>query len=308
MSFTYPWVLAALALPVILMVHSVAGRRTTTVVPFDHSVKSGRSGIVLRGLIQFAELLPAALLAVVVLILAGPQALSSPKTKRVLTNIEFCVDVSGSMNASFGEGTRYDASMAAINEFLDFREGDAFGLTFFGNEVLHWVPLTSDPSAVRCAPPFMNPRNPGHPPWLGGTAIGKALVACRKILVNREEGDRMIVLVSDGVSFDLNNGNDMDIAKRLSAEGIVVYAIHIGGGDAPDPVVNITSFTGGEVFAPGDPEALKRVFKRIDEMQGTRLEKATAEIVDWFEPYCVAGSVLLALSLLCSFGLRYTPW
>ena len=66
--------------------------------------------------------------------------------------------------------------MDAINEFLDYREGDAFGLTFFGNNVLHWVPLTTDASAVSCAPPFMRPEV--APPWFGGTEIGKALLAC----------------------------------------------------------------------------------------------------------------------------------
>jgi Ca-activated chloride channel family protein len=59
-------------------------------------------------------------------------------------------------------------------QFLDYRTGDAFGLTFFGNSVLHWVPLTNDVSAFRCAPPFMHPRN--LPRWFGGTEIGKALL------------------------------------------------------------------------------------------------------------------------------------
>src|SRR6185503_6249203 len=117
--------------------------------------------------LRMFESLPALILAVVILILAGPQAWSEPRTKRALTNIEFCVDVSGSMMAKFGEGDRYDASMAAINSFLDFRKGDAFGLTFFGNNVLHWVPLTTDPSAIKCAPPYMRPEN--APPGFGGT-------------------------------------------------------------------------------------------------------------------------------------------
>ena len=78
-----------------------------------------------------AESVPALILAVVIVILAGPQQLSEPRLKRALTNIEFCVDVSGSMNARFGDGTRYDASMSAIDDFLDYRDGDAFGLTFF---------------------------------------------------------------------------------------------------------------------------------------------------------------------------------
>ena len=155
-----------------------------------------QSGRWLGSMVNVVEMLPPLVLAVVVFILAGPQQLSEPRTKRALSNIEFCVDISGSMTAPFGEGSRYDASMEAINEFLDFRQGDAFGLTFFGNNVLHWVPLTTDTSAIRCSVPFMRPEI--APPWFGGTEIGKALLACKRRLADREEGDRMIILVSDG--------------------------------------------------------------------------------------------------------------
>jgi Ca-activated chloride channel family protein len=98
---------------------------------------------------------------------------SAPKERRALTNIEFCVDVSGSMTAPFGEGSRYDGSLKALEQFLDARKGDAYGLTFFGNSVLHWVPLTSDGSAIRCSPPFMRPER--QPYCFGATEIGKAL-------------------------------------------------------------------------------------------------------------------------------------
>ena len=36
----------------------------------------------------------------------------------------------------------------------------AYVPTFFGNSVLHWCPLTSDVSAIRCSPPFMRPTRP----------------------------------------------------------------------------------------------------------------------------------------------------
>lgn len=273
-------------------------------LPFDHGGQ--KRGSWLGASVNLANCLPAILLGLVLAILSGPEKLSEPKTKRRLTNIEFCVDISGSMTAKFGEGSRYDASMAAIDEFLDFREGDAFGLTFFGNSVMHWCPLTTDTSAIRCSIPFMRPEV--APPWFGGTEIGKALRSCRKVLASREEGDRMIVLVSDGMSSDLSNGQDAALAKQLRDDDISVYAIHIGGGDAPAPIVNITSLTGGEVFVPGDPDALKRVFVSIDEMQETQLEKTAAERMDHYAPWCIAGLSVLAASVLTLFGLRYTPW
>src|SRR5207248_3209631 len=122
---------------------------------FDHG-RPGR-GLPWRVALEVAASLPAVLLAVALVLLAGPQRPGKPGTKRKLTNIEICLDISGSMTAKFGEGSRYDAAMKSVEEFVDYCKGDAVGLTFFGNSVLHWVPLTADPSAIKCAPPFMRP-------------------------------------------------------------------------------------------------------------------------------------------------------
>ena len=305
MSFRFPVMLVILELLPLMVLAWIWLRRGNGIsLPLDHAV--GRSGRRWWVLVSLSESLPVLLAMVVIAVLCGPVILSEPKTRRRLTNIEFCVDISGSMTASFGSGTRYDASMEAIDGFLDFRDGDAFGLTFFGNSVLHWVPLTKDRSAIRCAPPFMRPEV--APSWFGGTEIGKALRACRQVLSAREEGDRMIILVSDGFSFDLSNGNDQEIAREMNQAGIVVYAIHIGGGGVPDEVVNVTGLTGGEVFQPGDTEGLKTVFQRIDEMQEAQLEKVSAETMDYYWPFSLAGIALLGLTALTFLGLRYTPW
>ena len=303
-GFNRPMVLWLLLVPALVLAWIWARRSRGVPVPIDHSTHG--SGVITRTLISMAESLPAVLLAIVIWILAGPVVLGKPIEKRSVTNIQFCVDISGSMTAGFGSGSRYDASMEAINQFLDFREGDAFGLTFFGNSVLHWCPLTTDVSAIRCSPPFMRPEK--APPWFGGTSIGKALLACRQILMEQEEGDRMIILVSDGASSDLAGGNDADIARRCAEQGIKVFGIHIADNDVPDEVVTITTMTGGEVFNPGDPESLANVFRQIDEMQKSEIEQTIAEQLDHFIPYALIGLVVLGLAVLCAFGLRYTPW
>ena len=304
MSFGYPLILVLLVIPAVLMFRVWRRERAQVVLPFDHAHR--RPGRWLRFPLNAADTLPALVLAIAILLLAAPQQLGAPQEKRVLTNIEFCVDVSGSMTAEFGEGTRYDASMAAINEFLDARQGDAFGLTFFGNNVLHWVPLTSDASAIRCSPPFMRPEV--VPYWFGGTEIAKALLACREVLRTREEGDRMIILVSDGYSSDLRGERPFEIAKQMSADNIAIYSIHVGGGDVPDDIVNVTALTSGEAFEAGDTDGLKRIFERIDQMKPARLERTAPEVQDDFLPYCLAGLGILGLSLFSSFGMRYTPW
>ncbi len=82
----------------------------------------------------------------------------------------------------------------------------------------------------------MKPEN--VPMWMAGTMIGKALLACKEILTSREEGDRMIILVSDGDSFDLSGGNDEAVAQTLRQNNITVYAIHISAGDIPGEIAN----------------------------------------------------------------------
>lgn len=304
MTFAHPWLLALLVLPAGLVVFfwKRGGRRIP--LPFDHQPlpRARLLGVLLKA----ADLLPVLLLMIAIAILAGPRRFEQPRSEREMTNILFCLDVSGSMTAPFGSATRYDAAMGAVNDFISFRKGDAFGLTVFGSSVLNWVPLTNDVSAFKCAPPFLRPEN--LPPWFGGTMIGMALRAAEKTMLAGDTGDRMIVLFTDGESYDLNNGQDMAIAQSLKANGIKVYDVHVAEGGVPDSIAVIASTTGGEVFSAGDPAALKAVFSRIDEMQKAPLKRVTPDPVDFFEPFAIAGLCVGGFYLLTLFGLRHTPW
>ncbi len=307
LAFAHPSLLVLLAVPAALLAWVWRGRRRGVTLPLDHVLAGPtRPSRAWRYLLDGAASLPALVLAAAIVLLAGPLQWSEPRARRALTNIQFCLDVSGSMTADLGAGSRYDASMAAINGFLDYREGDAFGLTIFGNQVLHWIPLTSDPSAFRCATPFLRPER--LPYWFGGTEIGKALLACREVLQSRAEGDRMIILVSDGYSFDLAGGNDEVVARKLREAGIVCYAIHVADSAPPLELETIAGGTGGRVFAAGAPEVLTEVFRRIDAMQPVRIERTIPEAMDRFAPVSAAALGLLALTLLTGLGLRYTPW
>lgn len=304
MTFQHWWVLFALLIPLSILVWIWWPKSNRLVLPYDHGPK--KRGLVWRVLLDTAASLPALLLAVAILLLAGPQQFGEPKDKRSLTNIQFCLDISGSMTAEWGEGNRYDGAIKAIDEFLNFRKGDAFGLTYFGNEFLHWCPLTTDPSAVRCSFPFMRPES--APPMFGGTEIGKAIRAARQEMVKREEGDRMIVLVSDGQSFDLRGSMCDEICKEFKDDRITFFAILVGGEMAQDELYTIANYTGGECFEAGDPNALREIFKKIDTMKQARLEKTLAESMDYFPPYCLAGMIILGMIGLTGLGLRTVPW
>jgi Ca-activated chloride channel family protein len=210
------------------------------------------------------------------------------------------------MTEEFGDGSRYDTAMKSIDDFLRYRKGDAFGLTFFGNEYLHWCPLTSDVSAIRCSPPFMRPENiPSH---FNGTEIGKAIKACRKVLEDRQEGDKMILLVTDGASADLHSGADVEIAKQMIAANIKVFAVIIGDEPLQDEVKTICHMTGGESFEAGDPAALPEVFKRIDQMKPAKVVKTMPDLSDNFWLFSLVGLCLVGTMALTAFGLRAAPW
>lgn len=301
MTFSHPWVLLLLALPVLLI--AVPPRRGFgLVMPFDHHAHARRRW--LSWVLAAADRVPALLLAAAVLVAAGPQMLKQPRQTRSLTNIQICVDVSGSMTV----GDRYTMAKEAIEGFVNARDGDAFGLTLFGSQQIRWTPLTQDLNAIRNALPFANPEN--QPSHMGGTRIGAALMFCKNNMTQEAtRGDRMIVLVSDGQSSDLGQGfSEFDYAQELSDAKITLYHVHVGDEDIPQDVVEIAQQTGGQAFAAKEPASLKRVFEHIDRMRPAQFQPGGTVPMDHFAPFALVGIALVGLHVLSLTGVRHTPW
>lgn len=301
MSFLYPWVLLFLAIPVILLIVPPA-RGFGLVMPFDHHEHRRRRwlGWTLAGF----DRIPALILACVILMLAGPQMLKQPKQTRSLTNIQFCLDVSGSMMSD----NRYKLAAKAIEDFIDVRKGDAFGLTLFGSDQIRWTPLTTDLKAIRDALPFANPER--QPMRMSGTRIGAALMFCKNNMSHEAvRGDRMLILVSDGESSDLGPGNEeADYGQELQDAKITLYHIHVGEENIPPEVVDIASQTGGQAFTARDPASLRRVFEHIDRMKPAEFTPGGTVPMDHFWPFALAAAGLLGVHLVGLMGVRHTPW
>jgi Ca-activated chloride channel homolog len=297
------WLLG-LVLPALLAAWSLIRRPHIVVLPLDHSTV--KSSVWLGRMVRMAALLPALLLAVAIVLLASPTRAGRPSAERVMTNIQFVLDLSGSMTESFGTGTRYDASIAALEKFTTHRRGDAFGLTVFGNEVLHWTPLTKDLDAIRTAAPFLRPED--MPAQFGGTEIGKALRAAFEQVRSRGAEGGMIVLVSDGISADLWGSAPQQIGSEFAAAGVVLYSIHIGGEQTPSPLFELVRPTGGQVFHAQDAGALAAVFADIDRLQPIRMRPTAPRPIDAFLLPAGLGLAVLGFYLLTLLGLRATPW
>ncbi|GEP41895.1 vWA domain-containing protein [Brevifollis gellanilyticus] len=322
MIFQHPQFLILLALPVILAFWEWVRRGHPMVLPFDHGRQ--RRGWFLRLLVLGANCLPALLLALAILFLAHPMTYTPPEVERQLNNVQFVLDTSGSMAEDHGPQTqgrhrRFDSAMEAIEQFTNYRQGDAFGLTIFSRNYIHWLPLTLDTQSIALSKRFIEPNNPkldppsmgrhGLPDELWGhTYIGKALLGATELLAQRPTGDRMIILMTDGESSDILPPKDIEIITRLQAEKITVFAILLSNEKIQPQLANIARSTGGEAFNAITGDALSMVFKRIDEMKKVVVLEKRPQVVDFYEPFFIPTLGVLAASVLVLFGLRFTPW
>jgi Ca-activated chloride channel family protein len=322
MTFLYPQVLALLGLPVILAFWEWVRPGRPLVMPFDHGRQ--KRGLVLRFLILCANCLPAALLALAILLAARPITFTPPEIERQLNNVQFVLDTSGSMaeahgSQAAGRHRRFDSAIEAIEKFVNFRQGDAFGLTIFSRDYIHWVPLTLDTQSISLSKRFIEPNNPKlDPPGMprhglpdelwGNTFIGKALLGATDLLAERPTGDRMIILMTDGESSDIQPPRDAEIIARLRAENITVFSIMLTEAQIEPALIGITRATGGEVFNAVTPKELATVFQRIDEMKKVVVLQKQPRVLPYYQPFLPPGLALLGLAVLAAFGLRFTPW
>jgi Ca-activated chloride channel family protein len=322
MTFLYPKLLGLLAIPVILAFWEWIRRGHPIALPFDHGRQ--RRGLVLRFLVLCANCLPAALLAMAIVFFAHPLTFTPPAVERQLTNVQFVLDTSGSMAENHGSQAngrhrRFDSAMEAIEQFVNYRQGDAFGLTIFSRTYIHWLPLTLDTQSISLSKRFIEPNNPkldppsmgrhGLPDELWGyTFIGKALYGAADLLAERPEGDRMIILMTDGESGDILPPLDLAIISRLKSERIKVFAILLSDEVMQPQLRGIARSTGGEAFSALSADALANVFTNIDEMQKVTVLEKQPNVIDFYDPFFKPALGVLLASLLGMFGLRFTPW
>ena len=200
---------------------------------------------------------------------------------------------------------------------------DWIGLVSFSGEALTVIPGTLDHDLVLTA---VEELDVGQ--LRDGTAIGVALATAANRLRGLESSSKVVILLTDG---DNNSGTiaPLDAAGAAEALGIRVYTIGIGrDGVAPVPIArtaygyqyanvqvrvneelleSIATATGGLYFRATDPEALGRIYRRIDELETAPIrEIRTVESVA-LRPellWLAVGLLLLELLGAATRGLR----
>lgn len=201
----------------------------------------------------------------------------SPSSIEV-NDIVLCIDVSRSMLAEDIKPNRMEVAKQKIREFAALRPTDRISVVIFSEKVITLLPLTTDPKLVD---QVLNEITIGY---LGsGTNIGDGLALSVARAVNSETKNKVIVLLTDGVS-NVGNFTPMQAAEEAKKHNIKVYTIGLGtDGDAKIPVGN--SFFGKQYQSIPGGSIDYKTLKEISDLTGGKFypaksEKALANILD----------------------------
>ncbi len=168
--------------------------------------------------------------AFAVIALARPQYGSRTRLLRKRgVDVVIALDFSKSMLARDVRPSRIDRAKAEVTAFLNELGGDRVGMVAFAGETMEF-PMTVDYSAATL---FFRDLGPYDMP-VGGTAIGRALTASKRLLerstTQTTEGEkaqraRVVILLTDGEDHE---GDPVAAAEELAKIGARVYAVGIG--------------------------------------------------------------------------------
>jgi Ca-activated chloride channel family protein len=181
--------------------------------------------------------------ALLIVAFAGPQYGSRTRVLRKRgIDIVIALDFSKSMLARDVHPSRIKRAKGELERLLSDLDGDRVGLVAFAGDAMAF-PMTVDYSAVRL---FLRDLGPMDMP-VGGTAIGKALIASMRLIESSNEGrgdedgvdrrSKVVLLLTDGEDHE---GDPIAAAQELSAAGIKVYAVGIGSGSG-EPIPSYTA-------------------------------------------------------------------
>lgn len=329
LSLAYPWILLLALAPLLVRLNKRSGQAVDApVLPVGHWLSD------LPGVSRSGNRLPpwqAALLLTIWLLLvvaaARPQHVGEPVQMPISgRDLLLAVDISPSMDEQDmiiqGRGiNRLQAVKRVVDEFIQRREGDRLGLLLFGTEPYIQAPLTFDLATVRTLLSESGIGMAGR-----ATAIGDAIGLAVKRLRDRPQGQRVVILLTDGANTagEITPDKATEIAK---ATGVRIYTIGIGaeamiqrgllGSRQVNPsrdldealLERMAAQTGGEYFRARSLPELEMIYQSIDQLEPIELEgKHYRPVTDLFV-WPAAAAVLLwlllqAIKLARSAGAR----
>lgn len=242
------------------------------------------------------------------------EATELPTTGR---NVLMAVDISGSMRETDmqinGESVdRLSLVKHVLGPFIASRRGDRLGLILFGSQAYVQAPLTYDTETVQTLlnEALINFAGPN-------TAIGDAMGLAVKRLQQQDEGQRIIILLSDG-SDTASQVKPAQAAKLAAQAGLRIYTVGIGATEQlvrgffsnhsrnpsrdldEDTLRTIAETTGGQYFRATNQDELRAIYETINELEPVEQDAETfrpqRSLLHWpLALAAVAALLLLAL-------------
>jgi Ca-activated chloride channel homolog len=236
------------------------------------------------------------LLAVAIITLAGPrrQGKGQPDVRHGI-DLVVALDVSKSMLATDVPPSRLENAKAVIKNILAERKEDRVALVLFAGHAYTQMPLSYDRNSAQL---FVSNADPAVF-TAQGTAIADALEKSRNLLLSETRRYRVILLLTDGETFDQEtvDGNALVKAEECAKSGIMIVTVGVGspgGSTIIDPVTHelkkdrngnvVTSVlnakllqdiaaktNGSFVLYNNPPDAEKQVLQRLSMVKETSL-------------------------------------
>jgi Ca-activated chloride channel family protein len=237
MTWHAPWILWLLALVPLIGVALLWGYRLRMQAAERFGADSARKRLLQgrsSGLRAARAVLVLLGIACAIVALARPQYGSRTRMLRKRgIDVVVALDFSKSMLARDVRPSRIDRAKAEITAFLNELGGDRVGIVAFAGETMEF-PLTVDYAAVAL---FFRDLGPYDMP-VGGTAIGRALTAAKRLLErsghdqggnpgeeDKNRRSRVVILLTDGEDHE---GDPLAAAEDLAKIGARIYAVGIG--------------------------------------------------------------------------------
>ncbi len=251
---------------------------------------------------------------------ARPQTMGNPVPLPVQgRNLMVAVDLSGSMqeqDIQIGNQrvSRLTAVKAVAGNFIEQRAGDRMGLILFGQQAYLQAPLSFDRDTVNI---LLSEAVIG----LAGneTAIGDAIALAVKRLRLQPEGNRVLILLTDGAN-TAGHIQPLKAAEIAKKEGIRIYTIGVGADQQvsslfgqvinmgssldEDTLQQVARITGGDYYRARDLPALQAIYKKLDQLEPKAKDFVFyRELYEWYTWPLGLAFLLSILSGLFISGL-----
>ena len=249
------------------------------------------------------------------------EMVSLPTTGR---DLMLAIDISGSMatedmqvNNDYAD--RLSVVKAVISQFLDARKGDRVGLVLFGTNAYIQAPLTFDLKSVK---KLMIEAPVGIAG--GKTAIGDAIGLTVKRLRERQNEEKVVILLTDGAN-NVGEIPPIKAAELASVDGIKIYTIGVGAEEMRVPSLlgslagrttnpsadldeetlsKIAEATQGRYFRAKNTNTLAQIYELIDKLEPIEQEPETYRPFQVLYYWPLGISLCLFLSLLLIDAVR----